>query len=264
MTTALIADDEPLLREQLTLRLAKGWPELHVIAEAANGALAVSEYAALKPDIVFLDIHMPLMNGLDAAKAISALAKSTHHHVEIVFVTAYDQYAIEAFQRGAIDYVLKPYDIERLAETIERLKSRTQQGVSNIAPAESNAALAEAIRQINEKLQPSSAYLQWIKASVGQTVRLIPIDDVLYFRSDEKYTCVVLEDSEVLIRKSIKELLTELDPNRFWQIHRATIINTRAVAGVVRGSRDQADLKVKGRDEILTVSRNFTHLFKQM
>jgi len=264
ITTALIADDEPLLREQLRLRLAKGWPELDIAADAANGALAVSLYETHQPDIVFLDIHMPLMNGLDAAKAISALAKSTRRPVEIVFVTAYDQYAIEAFHRGAIDYVLKPYDIERLSETIDRLKARTQHGVSDIVQRDTSAALANAIRQINEKLQPSSAYLQWIKASVGQTVRLIPIDDVLYFRSDEKYTCVVLDDSEVLIRKSIKELLTELDPNRFWQIHRATIINTRAIAGVVRGSRDQADLKVKGRDEILTVSRNFTHLFKQM
>ncbi len=264
MTTALIADDEPLLREQLRLRLTKSWPELDIVADAANGALAVSSYEMHQPDIVFLDIHMPLMNGLDAAKAIAALAKSHQQKVEIVFFTAYDQYAIEAFERGAIDYVLKPYDVERLAETIDRLKSRTQQSASGIVPIESNAALVEAIRQINQKMQPSAAYLQWIKASVGQTVRLIPIDDVLYFRSDEKYTCVVLEDSEVLIRKSIKELLTELDPNRFWQIHRATIVNTRAVAGVIRGIRDQADLKVKGRDEILTVSRNFTHLFKQM
>ncbi|NJR72383.1 MAG: response regulator, partial [Gammaproteobacteria bacterium] len=163
-TTALIADDEPLLREQLILRLAKSWPALTIAAESANGALAVSAYEAHQPDIVFLDIHMPLMNGLDAAKAISAMAKSQRRHVEIVFITAYDQYAIEAFHRGAIDYVLKPYDVERLNETIERLKSRIQLSVSDVAQNDTSAALADAIRQINEKLQPSATYLQWIKS----------------------------------------------------------------------------------------------------
>jgi DNA-binding LytR/AlgR family response regulator len=264
MPTALIADDEPLLRDQLKLRLAKIWPELVIAGEAANGVEAVASFAATQTDIVFLDIHMPLMSGLDAAAEISATAKSNQQRTEIIFVTAFDQYAIDAFARGAIDYVLKPYDQARLEETVDRLKSRIQSGVSMNRQDEAATSLDHVLQQIREKLQPTTSFLQWIKASVGQTVRLIPIDDVLYFQSDEKYTCVVLEDSEVLIRKSIKELLTELDPNRFWQIHRATIVNTRAIAGVVRGLRDQADLKVKGRQEVLTVSRNFTHLFKQM
>lgn len=264
MPTALIADDEPLLREQLTQRLANGWPELQIAAQAANGAEAIAGAKATTPDVIFLDIHMPLMSGLAAAKNIIADANARNQAIEIVFVTAYDQYAIEAFARGAIDYVLKPYNNARLSETIERLKRRIQQGVSPQAATAQRDAIEAALRQISEKIAPTTTYLQWIKASVGQTVRLIPIDEVLYFQSDEKYTCVVLEDGEVLIRKSIKELLSELDPNRFWQIHRATIINTRAIAGVVRGLRDQADLNVKGRREVLTVSRNFTHLFKQM
>jgi len=262
--TALICDDEPLLREQLAARLSQCWPNLIIVAEAANGAEAIARYAMHHADVVFLDIHMPLVNGLDAGKAIIAQAMSLKRRVEIIFVTAFDQYAIEAFAQGAIDYVLKPYDIERLTETIERVKWRIQRGVSDGTEAQTTASLTNAILQLHSKIDPGSRYLQWIKASVGQTVRLIPIEDVLYFQSDEKYTSVVMEDSEVLIRKSIKELLGELDPNRFWQIHRATIVNTRAIAGVTRGMRDQADMKVRGRSEILTVSRNFTHLFKQM
>ncbi len=260
MPTALICDDEPLLREQLKLRLGRLWPALDIVLEATNGAEAVSGFTSLYPDVVFLDIHMPLMSGLDAAKQISALAKMHDKRCQIVFVTAFDQYAVDAFEQGAIDYVLKPYDNSRLGETIERLKDRIQP--DNIAPV--TQSLDAVLRQLSEKLQPGVAYLQWIKASVGQTVRLIPVDDVLYFQSDEKYTCVAMADSEVLIRKSIKELIVELDPNRFWQIHRSTIVNTRAIAGVVRGLRDQADLKLIGRSETLTVSRNYTHLFKQM
>ena len=255
MPTALVCDDEPLLRAQLKSRLAKLWPLLDIVGEAANGAEAVHLCAVHQPDIVFLDIHMPLLSGLDAARQIGALNKTQHTRSQVVFVTAYDQYAVEACEQGAIDYVLKPFNNDRLAETVARLKDRAPAGA---------ALVDQVLKQISDKLQPATAYLQWIKASVGQTVRLIPVDDVLYFQSDEKYTCVALEDSEVLIRKSIKELLAELDPNRFWQIHRSTIVNTRAIAGVVRGLRDQADLKLKGRKDTLTVSRNYTHLFKQM
>ncbi len=269
MPTAIIADDEPLLREQIRLRLSRLWPELTIVAEATNGAEALSDYEAHEPDIVFLDIHMPVMNGLDAARLIG---RGRERRVHIVFITAFDEHAVEAFERGAIDYLLKPFNEARLFETVDRLKERIQSGFSaNYPPAgqdnvesDNTDALSIVLRQLSAQIKPGTAYLQWIKASVGQTVRLIPIDDVFYFQSDDKYTRVVLEDGEVLIRKPIKELIDELDPDRFWQIHRATIVSTRAIAGVVRGLRDQADLKLNGRPEVLTVSRNYTHLFKQM
>ncbi len=263
MPTALIADDEPLLREQLKLRLAKLWPALSIVAEATNGAEALSAFEALQPDIVFLDIHMPLLSGLDAARLIG---KGRDRRAHIVFITAFDQHALEAFERGAIDYVLKPFNEARLAETIARLQERigAQAGDEEAGDGAQAERLSAVLRQLSNQIKPGAGFLQWIKASVGQTVRLIPIEDVYYFQSDEKYTRVVLEDSEVLIRKPIKELIEELDPDRFWQVHRATIVNTRVIAGVIRGLRDQADLKLKGRSEVLTVSRNFTHLFKQM
>lgn len=262
MPTAILADDEPLLREQLKLRLGKLWPELELVADAVNGAEALSKFEALEPDVVFLDIHMPVMTGLEAARLIGR-GRSKRAH--IVFVTAFDEHAVEAFERGAIDYVLKPFNEARLAETVARLKDRLDARADPVQDEGNETALAGVLRQLAQQIGlPAAPHLRWIKASVGQTVRLIPVDEVVYFQSDEKYTRVVLEDSEVLIRKPIKELLAELDPNQFWQIHRATVVNTRAIAGVVRGLRDQADLRLKGRPETLTVSRNFTHLFKQM
>ncbi len=262
MPTALIADDEPLLRDQLKLRLARLWPELSIIAEATNGAEALSAFELQQPDVIFLDIHMPLMSGLDAARLIG---KGRDKRAHIVFITAFDQHALEAFERGAIDYVLKPFNETRLAETIERLRERLAAPAAGSGTGQGETErLAAVLRQLSNQIKPGAGFLQWIKANVGQTVRLIPIEDVFYFQSDEKYTRVVLEDSEVLIRKPIKELIEELDPDRFWQVHRATIVNTRVIAGVIRGLRDQADLKLKGRSEVLTVSRNFTHLFKQM
>ncbi len=263
MPTAIIADDEPLLRDQLKSRLAKLWPELELIAEAMNGAEALALFEERQPDVVFLDIHMPVMTGLEAARLIG---RGRDKRAHIVFVTAYDEYAVEAFERGAIDYVLKPFNEARLSETVARLVERLDAMPDPAADAATDAPdLASVLRQLTSRMGlPSDEYLRWIKASVGQTVRLIPVDEVVYFQSDEKYTRVALEDSEVLIRKPIKELLAELDPRQFWQVHRATIVNTRAIAGVVRGLRDQADLKLKGRPEALTVSRNFTHLFKQM
>ncbi len=263
MVCALVCDDEPLLRDQLKSRLARLWPELKVIAEAVNGAEALALFEEHEPDVVFLDIHMPVMNGLEAARLIG---KGRGKRTSIVFVTAYDEHAVEAFERGAVDYVLKPFNEARLAETVLRLKERTESGKGPAgAPEAPEPDVASVLKQLTGLMGlPASEYLRWVKASVGQTVRLIPVDEILYFQSDEKYTRVVLDDSEVLIRKPIKELLAELDPRQFWQIHRATLVNTRAIAGVVRGDRDQADLKLKGRPETLTVSRNFTHLFKQM
>lgn len=258
MPTALIADDEPLLRAQLRTRLSALWPELKIVFEAENGR-QVAEHFDLcdeAPHVAFLDIHMPGLSGLEAARRIGKRSR-------IVFITAFDQYAVQAFDQGAIDYVLKPFNEERLAETVERVKERLQAGSAE--PDGDVDPLDAILERLAQRMSPRGAqFLQWIKASVGSTVRMIAVDDIAYFQSDEKYTRVVMDDGEVLIRKPIKELLDELDPDCFWQIHRSTIVNTRAIAGVVRGLRDQADLRLKGRNEVLTVSRAFTHLFKQM
>jgi len=247
--TAVIADDEPLLRAQLRTRLAKLWPELAVVHEMENGRDIEQVIATYDPRLFFLDIHMPGVNGLEAARAIG---KRAH----VVFVTAFDQYAVEAFEQGAVDYVLKPFNEDRLANTVDRLRERLTG-----APA----AMDDLVERLAGRLAPRVAeHLRWIKASVGQSVRLIPVEEILFFQSDEKYTRVVTADSEVLIRKPIKELLDELDPDKFWQVHRATIVNVDAIAAVRRGLKDQAEIALKGHRETLLVSRNFTHLFKQM
>jgi DNA-binding LytR/AlgR family response regulator len=247
--TAVIADDEPLLRAQLKSRLAKLWPELAIVHEMENGRDIDAVVGKHRPDLFFLDIHMPGVNGLEAARAIG---KRAH----IVFVTAFDQYAVEAFEQGAIDYVLKPFNEERLALTVERLRQR----LGGPTPV-----LEQLLEDLTSRLAPrNSEHLRWIKASVGQNVRLIPVEEVLFFQSDEKYTRVVTGDSETLIRKPIKELLDELDPGKFWQIHRATIVNVDFIATVRRGLKDQAELSLRDHREVLTVSRAFTHLFKQM
>jgi len=247
--TAVIADDEPLLRAQLRTRLAKLWPELAVVHEMENGRDIEQVIANYDPRLFFLDIHMPGVNGLEAARAIG---KRAH----VVFVTAFDQYAVEAFEQGAVDYVLKPFNEDRLANTVERLRERLSG-----APV----AMEDLVERLAGRLAPRAAeHLRWVKASVGQSVRLIPVEEILFFQSDEKYTRVVTGDSEVLIRKPIKELLDELDPDKFWQVHRATIVNVDAIAAVRRGLKDQAEIALKGHRETLLVSRNFTHLFKQM
>jgi DNA-binding LytR/AlgR family response regulator len=247
--TAIIADDEPLLRAQLKSRLAKLWPELAIVHEMENGRGIGEVLDEHEPALFFLDIHMPGVNGLEAARAIG---KRAH----IVFVTAFDQYAVEAFEQGAIDYVLKPFNEERLLTTVERLKER----LGGEPPV-----LEQLLSNLSSRLGgKGSDHLRWIKASVGQNVRLIPVEEVLFFQSDEKYTRVVTGDSETLIRKPIKELLDELDPAKFWQVHRATIVNVDFIASVKRGLKDQAELSLRDHREVLTVSRAFTHLFKQM
>ena len=248
--TAVIADDEPLLRAQLKKRLANLWPELHVVHEMENGKDIDRVIAEKSPALFFLDIHMPGVNGLEAARAIAGRA-------HIVFVTAFDQYAVEAFERGAIDYVLKPFNEERLAVTVDRLKGRLGSRPQQID---------ELVATLAARLAPKANenHLRWIKASVGSNVRLIPVEEVLFFQSDDKYTRVVTCDGESLIRKPIRELLDELDPAKFWQVHRATIVNVDWIASVRRGLKDQAELSVKGHSQTLTVSRAFTHLFKQM
>ena len=248
--TAVIADDEPLLRAQLKARLGKLWPELAIVHEMADGRDVDRVIAEHAPRLFFLDIHMPGVNGLEAARAIG---KRAH----VVFVTAFDQYAVEAFEQGAIDYVLKPFNEDRLAATVERLKER----LAGAAPP----PMEELLERLAGRLSPRPAeHLKWIKASLGQSVRLIPVEEVLFFQSDEKYTRVVTCDAEALIRKPIKELLDELDPDKFWQVHRATIVNVEAIASVRRGLKDQAEIALKDHRETIIVSRNFTHLFKQM
>ena len=247
--SAVIADDEPLLRAQLRARLGRLWPELDVVHEMADGRGVDGVIEAHAPALFFLDIHMPGVNGLEAARAIGQRA-------HVVFVTAFDEYAVEAFERGAVDYVLKPFDEDRLAVTVDRLKERL-----GARPA----GLDALVESLAQRLAPQgSAHLRWIKASVGPNVRLIPVEEVLFFQSDEKYTRVVTAGGEALIRKPIRELLAELDPDRFWQIHRATIVNVSQIASVRRGLKDQAEVSLRDNGETLVVSRAFTHLFKQM
>jgi DNA-binding LytR/AlgR family response regulator len=250
MPTAILADDERLMREQLRFRLEQAWPELDIIAEAKNGDEAVDMVIDLKPDFTFLDIRMPGKTGLEAARIIGAKS-------HVVFITAYDQYAVEAFERGAVDYVLKPAEPERLKLTVERLKSRMA------APAQDmSGMLAELAKKIGGGAKP--AHLQWIQASIGQELRLIPVEDVLFFQSDDKYTRVQTARFEALIRKPVRDLCEELDPDIFWQIHRATLVNVNAIEGVARDLRGRHLVLIKGLTEKLEVSRSFVHLFKQM
>lgn len=248
--SAVIADDEPLLRAQLRARLARAWPELEVVHEMENGRDVDKVLEAHEPELFFLDIHMPGVGGLEAARAIGGKA-------HVVFVTAFDQYAVEAFERGAVDYVLKPFNEERLALTVARLKQR----LGTPPPT-----LEQLVENLSSRFAPRTPehHLRWIKASVGSNVRLIPVEEVLFFQSDEKYTRVVTLESESLIRKPIRELLDELDPGKFWQIHRATIVNVDHIASVKRGLKDQAEIALRDHAETLIVSRAFTHLFKQM
>ena len=246
MPTALIAEDEPMLRAQLKSRLAEAWPELAIIAEASNGADALAMVEAHQPDIVFLDIRMPVKSGIEVARALEGRCHA-------VFVTAYDEYAVAAFDEGAVDYLLKPVSPERIAKVVARLKSRLAS-----APLDLSAVLARlAARE-------GGGFLKWIRASLGATMKLIDVGDVLYFQAEDKYTKVVTAAGDAHIKKPIKELFEELDPEAFWQIHRATIVNLRAVAKIERDWRDQPVISLRDRSEKLTVSRTFAHRFKAM
>jgi DNA-binding LytR/AlgR family response regulator len=271
---ALIADDERLMREQLRARLAEVWPELEIVAEAKNGLEAVELTEAHKPDLVFLDIRMPGMTGVEAARAIAQLP--THEDdeaadgwpgCEVVFITAYDQYAIEAFEQGVVDYVLKPAERERLTVTVERIKKRLAQrrGSAGGESDEPLPAMQQLLQKLAARMDPSkSPQLRWIQATVGQNIQMIPVEDVLFFISDEKYTRVQTATLEALIRKPIKELIEELDAEVFWQIHRSTLVNTKYIAGVSRDLRGRQLVAVKGHNEKLEVSRSFAGLFKGM
>ena len=263
----VIADDERLMREQLRARLAEVWPELQVVAEARNGREAVTLVAEHRPELVFLDIRMPGLTGVEAAREIAQMEVGDDELLpEIVFITAYDQYAVEAFEQGVADYVLKPAERDRLAVTVERLKTRLAQRQAGEA-AGSGASLQQLLHSLAGKMNPAAGapqYLRWIQASVGQSIQMIPVDEVLFFISDEKYTRVQTETLEALIRKPIKELVDELDPQRFWQIHRSTLVNANAIENVTRDFRGRQIVAVKGHAQKLEVSRSYLGLFKGM
>ena len=258
--TALIADDEPLLRDALRHHLGIVWPDLEVVAEARNGREAVRLFDERHPDICFLDVHMPGLSGVDAANHIGRRA-------HLVFVTAYDHYAVQAFAQGALDYLLKPVEQARLADTVSRLKERLQSS----RPAINTAQLLQQLTEQLAKLQSGggkSAALRWIRAQAGKTVRLIAIEDVDYLRSDAKYTIVAWRDggkpAEAVVRTPLKELLEQLDAGQFAQVHRSVVVNLRAVSHVKRHDNETAEIHVRGRDDVLPVSRNYLHLFRQM
>ncbi len=256
--TALIADDEPLLRDALRRQLAHVWPELEVVAEARNGREAVRLFEERHPDICFLDVHMPGLSGVDAANQIGRRA-------HLVFVTAYDHYAVQAFAQGALDYLLKPVEQARLAETVGRLQERMRSS----RPAINTELLLEQLSAQLAKLQGGRPEpLRWIRAQSGKTVRLIAIDDVDYLRSDAKYTVVAWRDggtpAEAVIRVPLKELLDQVDPEQFAQVHRSVVVNLRAIRHVKRHENETAEIHLRGRDEVLPVSRAYVHLFRQM
>ena len=258
--TALIADDEAPMRDQLRARLHEAWPALRIVAEAANGAEAVALAREHKPDIAFLDIRMPGMGGIDAARQM-------YERCHIVFATAYDQYAVEAFEHGAIDYLLKPVTLARLKTTVARLRRRLDH-----TPQDIGAQLAR-LAQLGDQLLMQNgaaaaaarpAYLRWIQAQAGNSLRMVSTREVLFFQSDDKYTRVQTATGEHLIRKTLKELEEELDPDEFWRIHRSTLVRVDAIEEVRRDLRGRQMLRLHGYPDELEVSRNHGALFQQM
>jgi DNA-binding LytR/AlgR family response regulator len=253
---AIVAEDEALLRAELVSQLRRAWPELEIVAECEDGGSALDAIDVHRPEVAFLDIRMPGITGLEVASAAAQASPQT----QVVFVTAYNQYAIDAFDRGAVDYLLKPIAPDRLAATIARVKSRLASG-SNDAQA-----LADVVEQLRAKLPVPTRPdpLQWITASVGKETRLIMVDDVAYFQADNKYTVVMTGDGEALIRKPIRELLDILDPAHFKQIHRSTIVNMKAIAAVTRDESGRGTIRLRNRAETLPVSLTFMPVFKGM
>jgi len=247
--SAIVAEDEPALREQLIEQLRALWPQLRIAGAAADGVEALRLLEEHQPDILFLDIQMPGASGREVARAAAG-------RCHIVFVTAFDQHAVEAFEQGAVDYLLKPVLPARLFATVGRLKERI-----GAAPIDSDA-MESVIGQI--EVSPARSALRWINASVGQNLRVITVDEVLYFQADNKYTRVVTGQGEALIRKPLKDLVDELDPQQFWQIHRSTLVNAAAIDRIARDMRGRMLIHVKGRADTLLVSDSYAHLFRQM
>ena len=256
--TALIADDEPLLRDSLARLLAQAWPELEVVAQARNGREAVEMFDVHKPNVCFLDVHMPGMTGIEAAQAMCGRA-------HLVFVTAFEQYALKAFEQGAHDYVVKPVDAGRLATTVARLKER----IRSAAPSPvTEDVLRELAARLRGDTSPAAGPLRWIRASSRGALRMIPVDDIDFMRSDEKYTLVAWRDegqaAEALISTPLKSLIGQLDASQFVQIHRSVVVNLRSVRQVTRGDNETASVHLKERTDVLPVSRSYLHVFRQM
>jgi DNA-binding LytR/AlgR family response regulator len=255
--TAIIADDEPLLRRSLARLLGDAWPELQVVAQARNGREAVERVEALHPDVCFLDVHMPGLSGVEAARAIGRRA-------HVVFVTAYDQYAVQAFAHGALDYLVKPVEPARLADTVARLQERLRMPQPT---ADTEALLERLAAHLRRNAAPEP--LRWIRASVGSTLRMIPVEEIDFLRADEKYTRIAWRGDlgkagEALIRTPLKELVAQLDAAQFAQVHRSVVVNLRAIAHVTRGENETAHIHLRDRGEVLPVSRGYLHLFRQM
>lgn len=255
--TALIADDEPLLRKSLIRMLEQAWPELEIVAQARNGREAVEQFEALLPDICFLDVQMPGLSGVEAARFIGRRA-------HLVFVTAFDQYAVQAFEHGALDYLVKPVESARLAATVGRLQER-------LLAAQPEADTEALIEQLATRLRKDAGApaMKWVRAAVGQTVRMIAVEEIDFLRADEKYTRIAwrsneCEPGEALIRTPLKELLAQLDATQFVQVHRAVVVNLRAISHVTRGDNETAEIHLRGRSEVLPVSRSHAHHFRQM
>lgn len=255
--TALIADDEPLLREELADLLRTAWPALRVVALARNGREAVELFEQHRPDVCFLDVQMPGMSGIEAARHIGRRA-------HLVFVTAFEQYAVQAFAQGVLDYLVKPVEPARLAEAVARVQER----LGAAAPVRHDEAL---LRELAQRLarERVPATLRWVRAQTGALVRLIPVDRIDYLRSDHKYTLVAWRQddgspADALVSLPLKELLAQLDTEQFVQIHRSTVVNLERVSHVVRGANETAEVHLKGRSETLRSSRNFNHIFRQM
>jgi DNA-binding LytR/AlgR family response regulator len=246
--TAVIAEDEPLLLGELKDSLAALWPELEIKAEARDGIQAIRALEAHEPDVLFLDIQMPGMTGLDVARVASA-------RCHVVFVTAYDQYAVAAFEQGAVDYVMKPFSQARMATSVARVRERMKSDPAN---------LDGLLNSLAEQTRRGGQFLRWISVGEGRTVRLITVEEICYFQADNKYTTLVTAASQSLINKTIRELVQELDPNVFFQIHRGTIVNVNAIAAVHRDLHGRMEIRLKQRQETLQVSASFAHLFKQM
>jgi DNA-binding LytR/AlgR family response regulator len=261
MSTCVVAEDESLLRASLLSALAQAWPDLRVLAECADGGSALEAIAEHQPDVAFLDIRMPGLTGLEVAAA----AVSASPRTQLVFVTAYDQYAIDAFDTGAVDYLLKPIQPERLAQTVQRLQARLAAPEPREQEQAGLAALLEKLTAaLPRKLGDTEPPLTWLTASTGNTTRLIMVDEVLYFRADNKYTTVVTASGEALLRKPIKDLLEVLDPAIFKQVHRSTVVNLKAIDSIGRDDAGRGLIRLKSRPEVLLVSQPFMHLFRAM
>ncbi|MGE6495605.1 LytR/AlgR family response regulator transcription factor [Cupriavidus metallidurans] len=270
--TLLIADDEPLLARVLESELKALWPEAQIVAVVHDGVAALEATRDQQPDVAFLDIRMPGMSGMDVARELIEFDRPPL----VVFVTAYDQFALEAFERTAVDYVLKPVQHERLEATVGRLKARMaarteaeEEGdadtdIGSMVDTDRLGQLLQRLEMLERPTQARGQYLRFIKALVGQEVRIIPVDEVVYLEATDKYVNVVSSNGEALIRTSLRELMQQLDPDRFWQIHRGTVVNIDCVASAATQSLGRLSLKLRNRPESLAVARQYAHLFKQM